>query len=69
MTDKSAKEIAGFLSDLSDRLVIDGLEPDSDDFWAAWFDATRSSITRLGEKVKVVIKTPAFDIEIKGGES
>lgn len=69
LANSSSQEIAEFLNDLSDKLIFDGLETKSADYWAAWFDAARNSITRLGENVKVVMKTPWFDIEVKGSGS
>jgi hypothetical protein len=68
---KSAEEIGRLLTTLGDQLVTDGVvqggrfttEPGSDDFWSAWFDATRHTLASLGMKVRFLIRTPSFTID------
>lgn len=68
---KTAEEIGRLLTTLGDQLVTEGVvrgghvqaEPGSDDFWSAWFDATRHTLTRLGMTVRFLIRTPSFTID------
>lgn len=68
---KTAEEIGRLLTALGDQLVTDGIvrggrlqaDPGSDDFWSAWFDATRHTLTRVGMKVRFLIRTPSFTID------
>lgn len=68
---KTADEIGRLLAALGDQLATEGVvrggrlqaEPGSDDFWSAWFDATRHTLTRVGMKVRFVIRTPSFTID------
>ncbi|MCL4846882.1 MAG: hypothetical protein KJ066_10135 [Acidobacteria bacterium] len=68
---KTAEEIGRLLTTLGDQLVTDGVvqggrftaEPGSDDFWSAWFDATRHTLASLGMKVRFLIRTPSFTID------
>jgi hypothetical protein len=68
---KTAEEIGTLLTTLGDQLVVDGVvrggrfaaEAGSDDFWSAWFDATRHTLARLGTKVRFLIRTPSFTID------
>jgi hypothetical protein len=72
---RSADDIGRLLTTLGDQLVTEGLvrggriaiEPGSDDFWSAWFDATRHTLSSLGTKVAFLIRTPSFTID--GGVS
>jgi hypothetical protein len=76
---RTAEEIGRLLTTLGDQLVTEGVvragrvaaEPGSDDFWSAWFDATRHTLTRLGMKVRFLIRTPSLTIDggvTPGGE-
>ena len=68
---KSADDVARLLKQLGDQLVIDGVVRDrtlqhaagSDDFWSAWFDATRHALANLGSGFRFVVRTPSFTIE------
>ena len=68
---KSADDVAQLLKQLGDQLVIDGVIRDrtlqhaagSDDFWSAWFDATRHALAKLGSGFRFVVRTPSFTIE------
>jgi len=68
---KSADEVVRLLKQLGDQLVIDGVVRDrtlqhaagSDDFWSAWFDATRHALANLGSGFRFVVRTPSFTIE------
>ena len=68
---KTAEDIGRLLRTLGDQLVMEGVvrggrvaaEPGSDDFWSAWFDATRHALARLGMKVRFLIQAPSFTID------
>jgi hypothetical protein len=68
---KTAEEIGTLLATLGNQLVVDGVvqggrfaaEAGSDDFWSAWFDATRHTLARLGTRVRFLIRTPTFTID------
>lgn len=68
---RTADETGRLLTTLGDQLVTEGvvrggrlaLEPGSDDFWSAWFDATRHTLSGLGMKVAFLIRTPSFSID------
>jgi hypothetical protein len=68
---KSADDVAQLLKQLGDQLVVDGVVRDrtlqhavgSDDFWSAWFDATRHALANLGSGFRFVVRTPSFTIE------
>jgi hypothetical protein len=72
---RSADDIGRLLTTLGDQLVTEGvvrggataIEPGTDDFWSAWFDATRHTLPSLGTKVAFLIRTPSFTID--GGVS
>jgi hypothetical protein len=67
----TADEIARLLARLGDQLVTEGLirngaflQPaGSDDFWSAWFDATRHALASLGSGFRLAIRTPTLSIE------
>jgi len=67
----SAEEIARLLGRLGDQLVTEGLIRDgsflqpagSDDFWSAWFDATRHALATLSSGFRVAIRTPTLSME------
>jgi hypothetical protein len=69
---RSAKDIDLLLDELGNQLVMDGVvrkgtlqqPPESDDFWSAWFDATRHALTKLKFAVCFSIRAPSFTIEV-----
>ena len=69
----NAGEINDLLKNLGDQLlehgVVDdgalGQTPGSDDFWSAWFDATRRAIANVGASLRFEIHTPSLTITAK----
>ena len=69
--DTTADEIGRLLRLMGDQLVEEGLIRDgtfqqpagSDDFWSAWFDATRHALVSLGSRFYFAIRTPTLSIE------
>ena len=67
----SAERIQRLLTRLGDQLVTEGVVRDgvflqpsgTDDFWSAWFNATRHALTSLGFNFRVSIKTPTLSLE------
>jgi len=67
----AAEEIGRLLGMMGDQLVQEGLirdrtfqqPPGSDDFWSAWFDATRHALANLGANFHFAIRTPTISIE------
>ena len=67
----TASEIARLLNRLGDQLVTEGVirngeflqAVDSDDFWSAWFDATRHALAGLGAGFRLAIRTPTLSLE------
>jgi hypothetical protein len=68
----TADKIAQLLDRLSDQLVTDGVIRDrafvqatgTDDFWTAWFGATRHALTAaVGVQFRLAIKTPTLSLE------
>jgi hypothetical protein len=65
------EQVERLLDRLGDQLVRDGFiherefvhKPGTDDFWTAWFDATRRSLTSLGYGFRVTIKTPTLSLQ------
>lgn len=70
----SAEQIQRILDRLGDQLVTEGVIRDgefvrqtgTDDFWRAWFDATRHSLASLGLGLRVAIKTPTLSLDSGG---
>lgn len=68
---RSADDIGQLLKELGDQLVMEGIvrdgtlqqSPDSDDFWSAWFDATRHALSKLNTVVCFAIRAPSFTVE------
>ena len=68
---KSADEISRLLLGVGDQLLMEGVvrggtlqrPPESDDFWSAWFNATRHALGNLKSAFCFAIRTPAFNIE------
>jgi hypothetical protein len=66
-----AEQIGRLLGMMGDQLVKEGLirdrtfqqAPGSDDFWSAWFDATRHALSNLGSNFHFAIRTPTISIE------
>jgi hypothetical protein len=67
----SAERISRLLTRLGDELVTEGMIRESsftqptgtDDFWSAWFDATRHALTNLGLSFRFSIRTPTLSLE------
>lgn len=67
----TADEIARLLARLGDQLVTEGVIRDgaflqpagSDDFWSAWFDATRHALASLGSGFRLAVRTPTLSLE------
>lgn len=67
----TAEEIARLLTRLGDQLVTEGVirngafvQPaGSDDFWSAWFDATRHALASRGSAFWLAIRTPTLSME------
>ena len=64
-------EIEGFLTDLADVLVAGDfreLSPRTESFWLALFNAIREPFRRLAGSVTATVKTPFFDLQLRGGD-
>jgi hypothetical protein len=68
---RSADDISKLFKELGNQLVLEGVvrnrtlqqPPESDDFWSAWFDATRHALAQLNSVACFVIRAPSFTIE------
>ena len=70
----SAERISRLLTRLGDELVTEGMIREStftqptetDDFWLAWFAATRRSLANLGLSFTHLVRTPKLALESSG---
>ena len=68
---KEPQAVQGFLGRLGDQLIVEGVVRNglfasaagTDDFWSAWFDATRHAIASLGLRFRVAIRTPTISLD------
>ncbi len=68
---RSADDIGRLLNELGDQLVEEGVlrngefqqKVGSDDFWSAWFDATRHALSNLKSVICFAIRSPSLTIE------
>jgi hypothetical protein len=66
-----AEDSVRILNRLEDQLVTEGVirkgafvrRPGSNDFWSAWFNATRHALAELGLGLRVAIRTPTLSLE------
>jgi hypothetical protein len=68
---KDPEEVSRMLRRLGDQLVVEGVIRDgsfassagSDDFWSAWFTATRHALAALDLGFRVAVRTPTLSLE------